>query len=64
VLQHESDHLDGVLFTDRLSETGRLSVKESLDEFETIYAGRRERGEIPSDEAIRNQLAEWEAKYC
>jgi peptide deformylase len=64
VLQHETDHLNGVLFTDRLSETGRLSIKETLEEFETIYAGRRERGEVPTDEAIRSQLAEWESKYC
>ncbi|MEX0585895.1 MAG: peptide deformylase [Pirellulales bacterium] len=64
VLQHETDHLDGVLFTDRLSETGRLSLKEELEEFETIYGGRRERGEIPDDKTLRAQLAEWESRYC
>ena len=29
-VQHENDHLDGVLFTDRLSPSGLLSVKQAL----------------------------------
>lgn len=60
VFQHELDHLDGVLFVDRLSETSRLALKDQLEEFEVAFHGRRERGEIPDDEAIARRLAELE----
>lgn len=64
VVQHELDHLDGVLFTDRLSEGGKLEVRPELEEFEDEFASRRQRGEIPGDEEIRQRLAELEKKYC
>jgi peptide deformylase len=64
VIQHETDHLDGVLFIDRLAPSAALAAKEAIEDFETIYAGRDERGELPSDEEIAKQWAEWEAKYC
>lgn len=61
VVQHETDHLDGVLFIDRLAPTVEASVREKLTEFEREFAGRRERGEIPSDAEILARLAELEA---
>ncbi len=64
VVQHEMDHLDGVLFIDRLSTTGALAAKNALEEFELEFRGRRERGEIANDEQIASRLAEWEKKYC
>lgn len=64
VVQHESDHLDGVLFTDRMSETARLDVEDALAEFEADFHSRRATGEIDSDEAIAARLADWEARYC
>jgi peptide deformylase len=59
-VQHEIDHLDGILFIDRLSPTGEITAKEALDEFALEFAGQRERGEIPSDEAIAQRIAELE----
>jgi len=59
-LQHETDHLDGMLFIDRLSPTARLALKDSLEEFEIEFADRRHRGEIPDDELISARLAELE----
>ncbi len=64
VVQHELDHLDGVLFVDRMSETNRLEIVDELDVFETEFASQREAGGIPSDEEIARQTAEWEKKYC
>ena len=64
VLQHEMDHLDGVLFIDRLSLTGRLSAKETLHEFEINFEGQRQRQEIPDDAAIALRLAELERLRC
>lgn len=59
-VQHELDHLDGILFIDRLGPTASITVKDALDDFETQFAGQRERGEIPDDAAIARRLAELE----
>jgi peptide deformylase len=64
VVQHETDHLNGVLFTDRLSVTGELDVQLALEEFEVDFRSRRECGEIPSDEQIATRLAELEQQYA
>jgi peptide deformylase len=60
VVQHEVDHLNGILFIDRLTPTGELAVKEALEDFEVQFAGERERGEIPDDASIARRLAELE----
>jgi peptide deformylase len=59
-VQHEIDHLDGILFIDRLSPTGAMAAKEALDDFEIQFAGQRQRGEIPDDTAIARRLVELE----
>ena len=59
-VQHEIDHLDGILFIDRLSPTGELAVKEALADFEAQFAGQRTRGEIPDDATIASRLTELE----
>lgn len=64
VVQHETDHLDGVLFVDRMSETAKVDVAETLDEFETVFASRRGTGGIDTDAEIAARLAEWERRYC
>jgi peptide deformylase len=58
--QHEFDHLDGVLFIDRLSPTGRMSIKHLLAELELEYEGDRQRGIIPAEEQITANLVELE----
>jgi peptide deformylase len=63
-IQHETDHLDGVLFTDRLPPTTRTDLAYDLHEFETAFHSRRATGGIPSDEQIAERLAELERKYC
>lgn len=64
VVQHETDHLDGVLFIDRLSDTGTLAVNQNLEDFEREFQNLRERRMIPSDEKIADRLQKWEANYC
>ena len=58
--QHEYDHLDGVLFVDRLSPAHRLTVKEALADLELEFVGDRDRGLIPGDELVAARLAELE----
>lgn len=55
-VQHEIDHLDGILFIDRLTPTGEMAVRDALRDFEEQFLNRRERGEIPSDAAIAGQI--------
>src|SRR5262245_39545941 len=62
-VQHELDHLDGVLFTDRMSKTAVADIQHDLDVFETEFKSRRETGAIPSDEQIASRWYEFEAKY-
>jgi peptide deformylase len=59
-VQHEVDHLDGVLFTDRLSPTALADVRSELVDFENQFASQREHGEIPDDGTILARLAELE----
>jgi peptide deformylase len=64
VVQHETDHLDGVLFIDRMTESAKIDVEGELDMFETEFHSRRETGGIPDNAAIATRLKEWEEKYC
>jgi peptide deformylase len=63
-VQHELDHLDGVLFPDRMSATARADIQEELGIFEAEFKSRRETGSIPSDEQIGKQWADWESRYA
>ena len=63
-IQHETDHLEGVLFIDRISESSRKAIGAELEDFEIDFQNKRSTGEIPDDETIMNRLAEYEARYC
>ena len=62
VVQHETDHLDGVMFTDRLSESAQREVEGRLDDFESQLRRQQADGEIPSDDEIKRQLKAMEPK--
>jgi peptide deformylase len=62
VVQHETDHLDGVLFTDRLSEGSQREIAGRLQEFEHEFRRAQAQGEMPSDDEIKRRLRELEAK--
>jgi peptide deformylase len=59
-VQHEIDHLDGVLFIDRLSPTVEMDIRDSLIDFDVQFESARDRGEIPDDATIARRLAELE----
>ncbi|MCU0873101.1 MAG: peptide deformylase [Pirellulaceae bacterium] len=63
VVQHEYDHLDGVLFVDRMSPTARAQVQPALNEFELSFRALRQTGAFPGDDVIASRLAEWEQRY-
>lgn len=63
-VQHEYDHIDGVLFPDRMDPLVRQTFDDQLHEFQTEFDSRRSTGELPGDEEIQKQRAEWEGRYC
>jgi peptide deformylase len=60
VLQHETDHLDGRLFIDRLGPAQLAAVRDKLEEFELAFQSKRETGELPDDERLEARLADLE----
>ena len=63
LLQHEIDHLHGVLFIDNMGPIGRLASRGYLRTFERDYRRAQERGEIPADDEIERQLREKEERF-
>jgi len=63
-IQHELDHLDGVLFIDRLSDSVKKNIDGQLYEFENHHQALVKSGEIPDVETNNKRLAEIEAKFC
>lgn len=49
VWQHEIDHLDGVLFIDKMGMLGRLNSRKALEEFVEDFYKAKERGDLPKD---------------
>ena len=58
VVQHEVDHLDGILFTDKLTEPMNEENAALMAEFEGEYAERQASGGLPADEALKARLQE------
>ncbi len=61
---HETDHLDGVLFIDRMSDTSKKTIDGLLYEFENEHKALVSSGEIPDPQTNAKRLAEIEARYC
>jgi peptide deformylase len=54
--QHEVDHLHGVLFIDKMGPIAKLASRSALKQFERDFERAREKGEIPSDAKIKEEL--------
>lgn len=63
IIQHEVDHLDGVLFIDRMFDQGN-ELAEEIARFESRFAKLREEGKIPDDEKLSQERQAWLDKYC
>lgn len=62
VVQHETDHLDGIMFIDRMTEGARREMQPNIDLFESHFRKQQQSGSIPSDDEIRKTLRELEQK--
>lgn len=61
-VQHETDHLDGVLFIDRLTDSSRRDLSPVIADFEAQYRRWQAEGRYPSDDVVREELARLEPK--
>jgi peptide deformylase len=57
ILQHEIDHLHGILFIDKFGPIAKLASRGALKEFEREYRKAQERGDIPPEAEIEQALA-------
>ena len=60
-VQHEIDHLDGVVFIDRLSQANQLAVREDLEELAREFESSQRLGAIATNEQILARLNELES---
>lgn len=63
-VQHENDHLNGILFVDRLLDSEQKQIQPELDEFILDFQGLQSSAKIPPEQEIRKRLAEIENEYC
>jgi len=64
VVQHEFDHLEGKLFTDRLPEAAAIEARRALETFREVFMGQQSRGETPAHEEIVARLDQLQADRC
>ncbi len=64
IIQHETDHLNGMLFIDRMNEGSIVEILGELNLLNTDFESRQRTAAIaPNDELIAH-IAGWESKYC
>lgn len=54
--QHEIDHLNGVLFIDKLGVIGKMAARGALKELEEEFRKMQQQGELPPDVEIKALL--------
>jgi len=64
VVQHEFDHLEGKLFTDRLPEAAAIEARRTLESFREVFVGQQSRGELPAHDEIVARLDRLQADRC
>lgn len=63
VIQHENDHLDGVLFIDRMKPDEVEELQANLDDLETQFRQAQSAGTIKSNEGLKARLSEMEKTF-
>jgi peptide deformylase len=64
VVQHETDHLDGILFPDRMSESARREIDSRLSDFTSLFRQQQRLGKYASEDEIEQQLREIEQEFA
>ncbi|MCA9012352.1 MAG: peptide deformylase [Planctomycetaceae bacterium] len=56
VVQHEYDHVEGVMFTDRVASEELQKIQPLISDLELQFRNRQKEGTIESDEQLRKKL--------
>jgi peptide deformylase len=64
IIQHETDHLHGRLFVDRLKERDAAQIEEELELLSAEFYSRQRDGSIGDERSLLAELAGWEQAYC
>jgi peptide deformylase len=56
VVQHENDHIDGILFIDRMTEAARRELDPRIADFEAQFRRQQASGVIPTDDVLERTL--------
>ena len=64
VIQHEFDHLQGVLFPDRMSQAALKSIEDELHAFDLEFQAMLIQDDGLIAEHVKKRLAELESEYC
>lgn len=59
VVQHESDHLQGIMFLERMTDAARRELQPQLELFESHFRSQQEQGKIPDESQL---LREWQER--
>jgi peptide deformylase len=60
VVQHEYDHVEGIMFTDRVPSAALQKIQPQIDDFEAQFRSRQKQGLVASDEQLKAKLRELE----
>lgn len=63
VLMHENDHLDGVMFFDRMSPESIRDLEGGIDELITDHQSLQSSGSLPDDDALVTRAMKWLETY-
>ncbi len=64
IIQHEIDHLDGVMFIDRLDPTKARAVEEDVEDLIVEFESKKRTGGFPSDAELNEELDDWLSRYA
>ena len=64
IIQHETDHLNGMLFIDRMNEGSIVDIADELGFLNTDFESRQRTGAIAPNNTLLAHIAGWETKYC
>lgn len=63
IIQHENDHINGVMFFDRMGDEAKRDLEEPIGELETVFRSKQNSGAIDPDTDLIAALKPWYDQY-
>lgn len=64
VVQHEYDHLEGVMFPDRVPEESLMEIQPLLDDLESQMRRHQSEGVVAADDVLKAELQRLQDERC